>query len=156
MQVPDHKAPHHPRRAHLPAERQHPHRALSRPGLGFATQGGDGRYGLRPGNTPEAYGPIGFALHTQDFYDGSSNECGCAASGSGWTACLFSSHLDHGTGTGSGSATRTWTTPVPGENDMEYHRCCYRMPGNDLKFTGTSPPRTVHPGAGLHPPRASR
>ena len=139
MQVPDHKAP------TIRGVRIYPLNDSTRtapyPGraVGFATQGGDGRYGLRPGNTPAAYGPIGFALHTQDFYDGSSNECGVRRIRV-WvdSVPLFSSHLDHVDWDRQRQCNAHMDYALFRENDMEYHRC-YRLPGNDLKLYGDEP-----------------
>ena len=44
--------------------------------VGFATQGGAGRYGLKPGEVPHGYGTVGLALHTIDRYDGMAAKFG--------------------------------------------------------------------------------
>ncbi len=43
---------------------------------GFATEGADGRYTLKGGSVPNAYGTFGLALHTIDRYDGLAAKCG--------------------------------------------------------------------------------
>ncbi|MBL7938078.1 MAG: M23 family metallopeptidase [Flavobacteriales bacterium] len=103
---------------------------------GFATQGGTGRYGLKPGEMPMAYGTIGLALHTIDRYDGMAAKCGPrsielfvdsqAVFSTAFDVLDFSTtrfcnaHMDHALFKGQ---------------KMDYHRC-YRQPNDKLKIYG--------------------
>lgn len=103
---------------------------------GFAAQGGSGRYGLKPGEIPAAYGTIGLALHTIDRYDGMAAKCGprsielfvdsVAVFSTTFDVLDFSTtrfcnaHMDYALFKGQ---------------RMDYHRC-YRQPNDKLKIYG--------------------
>ncbi len=103
---------------------------------GFATQGGSGRYGLKPGEVPQAYGTIGLALHTLDRYDNGSAKCGARTIelfvDSVPTFSIAFHEVDFNT-------TRYLNAHMDyalfkGQK-MDYHRC-YRQPNNKLKIYG--------------------
>lgn len=116
---------------------------------GLATQGGSGRYALKPGTTPMAYGTVGIAVNTFDRYDNSHNKCGVRRihvlvdSVPVWTAALdhvdfdlqryCNAHMDH---------------ELFKRNSLHYHRC-YRLPHNKLRLYGKEPAQgriTLKPG----------
>ena len=103
---------------------------------GFAAQGGVGRYGLKPGEAPAAYGTVGLALHTIDRYDGMAAKCGPRSielfvdSQAVFSAAFddldlsttrfCNAHMDYG---------------LFKEQKMDYHRC-YRQPNDKLRIYG--------------------
>jgi len=103
---------------------------------GFPAQGGAGRYGLKPGDRPTAYGTVGLALHTIDRYDGSGARFGVRSIelfvdsvpvfSTRFTEVDFdltrycNAHMDHA---------------LYVDAKMEYHRC-YRLPNNKLRIYG--------------------
>lgn len=103
---------------------------------GFATEGGDGLYRLKPGVIPTAYGTIGLALHTVDRYDSPAAKCGVRRIQlfvDGIPA--FSMLLDEI----DFSTTRYCNAHVDyalmkGQR-KEYHRC-YKQPNNKLRIYG--------------------
>ncbi|MBP7407669.1 MAG: M23 family metallopeptidase [Flavobacteriales bacterium] len=104
--------------------------------VGFAAQGGDGKYTLKEGAVPFGYGTIGLAIHTLDRYDAHSAKCGVRSIELFVDSVpVFSTrfeqldfavnrycnaHMDYGQFKG---------------NKLEYHRC-YRQPNNKLRIYG--------------------
>lgn len=103
---------------------------------GFATQGAAGRYGLKPGEHPTAYGTVGLSLHTFDRYDNSGFRFGVRsielfvdsvpAFSTRFTEVNFdhnrycNAHMDHA---------------LFKSAKMDYHRC-YKLPNNKLRIYG--------------------
>jgi hypothetical protein len=103
---------------------------------GFAAQGAGGRYGLKPGEHPTAYGTVGLALHTYDRYDNSGFRFGVRSIelfvdsvpvfSTRFTEVDFdhnrycNAHMDFG---------------LFKEAKMDYHRC-YKLPNNKLRIYG--------------------
>jgi len=121
--------------------------------LGFATQGGSGKYGLKPGEQPTAYGTVALALHTSDRYDGMAAKFGVRkielfvdsvpAFSASFDAIDFNTnrycnaHVDFALYKG---------------NKMEYHRC-YELPNNKLRIYGKEPAQghiELPPGSTKH------
>jgi len=104
--------------------------------LGFPAQGSGGKYGLKPGDVPTAYGAIGLAIHTLDRYDGSSAKFGVRKIelyvDSVKAFSVLFDHIDFNT-------TRYCNAQLDGElfkaNKLEYHRC-YKLPNNKLDIYG--------------------
>lgn len=116
---------------------------------GYAAQGAAGRYGLKPGETPRAYGTIGLALHTFDRYVNSGFKLGVRSIelfvdsvpyfSTRFTEVDFdqnrycNAHVDHA---------------LFKESKMDYHRC-YKLPNNKLRIYGKEPAQgriVVEPG----------
>jgi hypothetical protein len=104
--------------------------------LGFPTEGADGRYHLKGGAIPLAYGTIGLALHTLDRYDRPSAKCGVRRIElfvddvpaitirfdelDFNTTRYCNAHMDHA---------------LYKDRRMEYHRC-YKQPNDKLRIYG--------------------
>ncbi|MEZ4807045.1 MAG: M23 family metallopeptidase [Flavobacteriales bacterium] len=104
--------------------------------VGFAAQGGAGRYALKAEDRPTAYGTIGMALHTIDRYDSGGAKCGVRSIAvfvdslpvfsTAFNEIDFNTnrycnaHMDFGLFKG---------------NRMDYHRC-YRQPNDKLRIYG--------------------
>lgn len=104
--------------------------------LGFAAQGASGRYTLKPGEDPIAYGTVGLALHTIDRYESGAAKCGprrielfvdsVPAFGVDFDEIDFNTtrycnaHMDYALFKGQ---------------KMDYHRC-YRQPNDKLAIYG--------------------
>lgn len=104
--------------------------------MGFATQGSAGKYGLKAGEQPTAYGTVALALHTIDRYDGMAAKFGVRkielfvdsvpTFSASFDAIDFNTnrycnaHVDFALYKGS---------------KMEYHRC-YELPNNKLRIYG--------------------
>lgn len=103
---------------------------------GFATEGSDGRYTLKGGAVPMAFGTIGLALHTIDRYDGLAAKCGVRRIelfvDSVPTFSVRFDEIDFGT-TRYCNAHMDFT--LFKGSKMEYHRC-YEQPNNKLKIYG--------------------
>jgi len=103
---------------------------------GFATEGSDGRYSLKGGAVPTAYGTIGLALHAIDRYDGLAAKCGVRRIelfvDSVPSFSVLFDEIDFGT-------TRYCNAHMDYAlfkgSKMEYHRC-YEQPNNKLKIYG--------------------
>ena len=103
---------------------------------GFAAQGAAGRYTLKPGEIPYAYGTVGLALHTVDRYDGMAAKCGVRSIAlfvdSVPTFSVVFDEIDF-------STTRYCNAHMDyalfkGQK-MDYHRC-YLQPNNKLRIYG--------------------
>ena len=120
---------------------------------GFAAQGGAGRYGLKPGEGPSAFGTVGLALHTYDRYDNSGFRFGVrsielfvdsvAVFSTRFTEVDFdhnrycNAHMDFG---------------LFKSAKMDYHRC-YKLPNNKLRIYGKEAAQgriTLEPGQQRH------
>jgi murein DD-endopeptidase MepM/ murein hydrolase activator NlpD len=120
---------------------------------GHAAQGGAGRYGLKPGETPTAYGTVGLALHTFDRYDNGAFKLGVRSIelfvdsvpvfSTRFTEVDFdqnrycNAHVDHA---------------LFKEAKMDYHRC-YKLPNNKLRIYGKEPAQgriALEPGRSHH------
>lgn len=104
--------------------------------LGFPAQGGSGKYGLKPTDSPTAYGTVGLAIHTLDRYDDSGAKFGVRKIDLYVDSIKsFSAHFDHI----DFNTTRYCNAQLDGElykaNKMEYHRC-YKLPNNKLDIYG--------------------
>lgn len=104
--------------------------------VGFAAQGGEGKYTLKDGVVLAGYGTIGLAIHTLDRYDANGAKCGVRSIELFVDSVpVFSTrfeqldfgvnrysnaHMDYGQFKG---------------NKLEYHRC-YRQPNNKLRIYG--------------------
>ena len=121
--------------------------------IGLAAQGAAGRYGLKPGEAPSAYGTVGLALHTFDRYDNGSFKLGVRSIelfvdsvpvfSTRFTEVDFdqnrycNAHVDHALFKGS---------------KMDYHRC-YKLPNNKLRIYGKEPAQgriALEPGRAHH------
>ncbi|MDX9752280.1 MAG: M23 family metallopeptidase, partial [Flavobacteriales bacterium] len=107
--------------------------------LGFAAQGAQGRYGLKPGEVPAAYGTVGLSLHTVDRYDGNPFKFGVRrielevdsvpVFSVGFNAVDFAlnryrnAHMEH---------------EMTQAHKRDYHRL-YRLPNNPLRIYGPEP-----------------
>jgi len=120
---------------------------------GFATQGAAGRYALKPGNTPAAYGTIGLALHTIDRYDGSGAKFGPRSIELFVdSVAAFSVHFDELDFSVNRYCNAHMDFALVKEQKMEYHRC-YRQPNNKLKIYGDEPAQgriVLEPGRDHH------
>jgi hypothetical protein len=105
---------------------------------GYATQGGEGRYALKPGTVPVVYGTVGLSVHTHDRYDNSPNKCGVRRivvmvdSVQVWSATLDEVDFD---------LQRYCNAHMEYDlykRDMHYHRC-FRLPNNRLRLYGKEP-----------------
>ncbi|HQV51298.1 MAG: M23 family metallopeptidase [Flavobacteriales bacterium] len=104
--------------------------------LGFPVQGNSGKYGLKPGDAPIAYGTVGLAIHTLDRYDDSGAKFGVRKIELYVDSVkAFSANFDHI----DFNTTRYCNAQLDGElykaNKMEYHRC-YKLPNNKLDIYG--------------------
>lgn len=107
--------------------------------VGYATQGGAGRYTLK--SPPRAFGTVGIAVNTFDRYDNGSAKCGVRR-----IVVLvdsvphFSATLDHV----DFSHNRYCNAHVDYElfkgRKMDYHRC-YKQPHNKLRLYGKEGPQ---------------
>lgn len=104
--------------------------------VGFATQGSNGKYALKPGNTIAALGPVGFSVHTVDTYNDSHNTCGVRRirvlvdSAVVQTVSLAAVDWDKQRYCNAHAEYALFK-----KDNMHYHRC-YRMPGDQLDIYG--------------------
>ncbi len=107
--------------------------------VGFATQGAGGRYTLKPGTRPTAYGTVGLALHTFDRYNDSPNKCGVRRIELFVdSVAVFSTHLDHVDFAHNRYCNAHVDHALFKRSGMDYHRC-YRQPNNKLRIYGQEP-----------------
>lgn len=104
--------------------------------VGFAAQGGNGRYALKDGMTVTAYGTVGLALHTIDRYDANGAKCGARSIELYVDSTpAFSVHFDQL----DFNVNRYCDAHMDFEqfkgNKLEYHRC-FRLPNNKLRIYG--------------------
>jgi len=103
---------------------------------GFATQGGSGRYGLRPGEFPTAHGTIGLALHTVDRYDGMAAKFGVRRIELFVdSVAVFSTTFDDLDFSTTRYCNAHMDFALFKGQKMEYHRS-YRQPNDKLKIYG--------------------
>ena len=103
---------------------------------GFAAQGSGGRYALKPGEMPAAYGTMGFALHAFDKYDNSGNKCGVRRIELFVDSVpLFTVLLDHVDFDDNRYCNAHMDYALFKGNSMDYHRC-YRLPNDALDIYG--------------------
>ncbi|MEO8589359.1 MAG: M23 family metallopeptidase, partial [Flavobacteriales bacterium] len=106
---------------------------------GFAVQGSAGRYTLKPGNSPAAYGTIGLAVHTVDYYDGNGAKCGPRSIELFVdSVAAFSTHFDDLDFSVNRYCNAHMDYAMVKEQKMEYHRC-FRQPNNKLRIYGSEP-----------------
>jgi murein DD-endopeptidase MepM/ murein hydrolase activator NlpD len=121
--------------------------------VGFATQGGDGRYTLKPGLQPTAYGTVGLAINTFDRYDDSPNKCGVRRIELLVDSVpVFSTHLDHVDFDHNRYCNAHMDHALFKRSGMDYHRC-YRLPNNKLRIYGREPAQgriALEPGREHH------
>jgi murein DD-endopeptidase MepM/ murein hydrolase activator NlpD len=104
--------------------------------VGFPTQGGAGRYGLKPGDIPMAYGTVGLALHTIDRYDGMAAKFGVRRIEVFVdSVAVFSTRFDAVDFNTNRYCNAHMDYALYKGNKMEYHRC-YRLPNNKLRIYG--------------------
>jgi murein DD-endopeptidase MepM/ murein hydrolase activator NlpD len=103
---------------------------------GFASQGGAGRYGLKPGEVPQGYGTVGLALHVIDHYDGSGAKFGVRHIELFVDSVpVFSTHFDHIDFDQNRYCNAHMDYALFKGQKLDYHRC-YRQPNNKLKIYG--------------------
>lgn len=117
--------------------------------VGFATEGGAGRYVLKGAETPAAYGTIGLAINTLDRYDGSGSKFGVRSIELFVdSVAVFSTRLDELVFDVNRYSNAHLDYAQFKGNKMDYHRC-YRLPNNKLRIYGKEPAQgriTVEPG----------
>lgn len=120
---------------------------------GFATQGATGRYGLKPGNLPQAFGLVGLAIHTLDRYDGSSNRFGVRSIELFVdSAPVFSTQFAELDFDRNRYCNAHVEYALYKDARMEYHRC-FKLPNNTLAIYGKEPEQGrihVEPGRDHH------
>ena len=120
---------------------------------GFAVQGAAGRYALKPGNDPEAYGTVGLAVHTIDRYDANGAKCGPRSIQLFLDSVpAFSIHFDDLDFGVNRYCNAHMDFAMVKEQKMEYHRC-YRQPNDKLKIYGDEPGQgriVMEPGKNHH------
>lgn len=116
---------------------------------GFATQGGAGKYALKPGGAPAAYGTVGLSVHVIDRYDNSTAKFGVRKLEVVVDSTpVFSSLFDHVDFDHNRFCNAHMDYEVYKGQKLEYHRC-YRLPNNKLRIYGKEEAQgriTVVPG----------
>ncbi len=106
---------------------------------GYATQGGAGKYALKPGLVPTAYGTVGVSLHVIDRYDNSGAKFGVRKIELYVDSVLaFSTLLDHVDFDVNRYCNAHMDYEVYKGQKLEYHRC-YKQPNNKLRIYGKEP-----------------
>lgn len=104
--------------------------------LGYATQGGAGRYGLKPGEIPSAYGTVGLSLHTYDRYDNSSFRFGVRSIELFVdSVAVFSTRFTEVDFDQNRFCNAHMEYALVKQSKMDYHRC-YKLPNNKLRIYG--------------------
>jgi murein DD-endopeptidase MepM/ murein hydrolase activator NlpD len=103
---------------------------------GFAAQGGDGHYSLKPGELPVGYGTVGLAIHTLDRYDGSASRFGVRSIELQVDSIpVFSTRFNHVDFDHNRYCNAHMDYALYKDGGMEYHRC-YKLPNNKLRIYG--------------------
>lgn len=104
--------------------------------LGFAAQGGAGRYALKPDAAPAGYGTVGLSLHVIDRYDNSSARFGVQRIELFVDSVpVFSSRFSELDFNTNRYCNAHMEYGLYKEQKMEYHRC-FRLPNNKLRIYG--------------------
>lgn len=107
--------------------------------LGFATQGAQGRYGLKSGEVPTAYGTVGLAVNTFDRYDNSSFKFGVRhISVEVDSVPVFSVRFDEVDFNQNRYRNAHMEHAMTLAHKRDYHRL-YRLPNNPLRIYGREP-----------------
>lgn len=103
---------------------------------GYAAQGGAGRYGLKPGEIPSAYGTVGLSLHTYDRYDNSSFRFGVRSIELFVdSVAVFSTRFTEVDFDQNRFCNAHMEYALVKQSKMDYHRC-YKLPNNKLRIYG--------------------
>ncbi len=107
--------------------------------LGHATQGAAGRFGLKPGERPAAYGTVGLSLHTFDRYDNSTFRFGVRRIELFVDSVpVFSTQFDEVDFDHNRYCNAHMEFGMFKAHKKDYHRC-YRLPHNKLRIYGKEP-----------------
>jgi len=120
---------------------------------GFATQGGAGRYGLKPGETPSAFGTVGLSLHTYDRYDNSGFRFGVRRIELFVDSVpVFSTRFTEVDFDQNRYCNAHMEFELMKAANMDYHRC-FKLPNNKLRIYGKEPAQgrvALEPGRDHH------
>ncbi len=121
--------------------------------LGFAAQGGAGRYGLKPGEAPSAFGTVGLSLHTFDRYDKSGFRFGVRSIALYVDSIpVFSTRFDEVDFDKNRYCNAHMEYELVKTANMDYHRC-FKLPNNKLRIYGKEPAQgrvALEPGRDHH------
>lgn len=107
--------------------------------LGYATQGAQGRYGLKPGEVPTAFGTVGLSVNTFDRYDGSSFKCGVRRiEVEVDSVAVFSVRFNEVDFDLNRYRNAHMEHEMTHAHKKDYHRL-YRLPNNPLRIYGKEP-----------------
>lgn len=120
---------------------------------GFATQGGAGRYGLKPGEVPSAFGTVGLSVHTFDRYDNSSFRFGVRSIELFVDSVpVFSTRFTEVDFDQNRYCNAHMEYELVKAANMDYHRC-FKLPANKLRIYGKEPAQgrvALEPGRDHH------
>lgn len=104
--------------------------------VGHAAQGVGGKFGLKPGESPQAYGTVGLALHTFDRYDNTGFKYGVRSIELFVDSVpVFSTHFTEVDFDHNRYCNAHMDHALFKESGMNYHRC-YKLPNNKLRIYG--------------------